>query len=503
MPAQLLALTTLCAALTACRDEPEMQMPAPAPPPPPPPVAVEATAPPGSERPAVGAPMSTPAPLIPDRPGLGGSSEMTAMGMDPVAARSAPPGVPLPPAPKDPGSVTWNRWRGPHHNGISHETDWICEFPRSGPKILWRQRIGVGFSSLSVADERVYTMSNDGGRDLVLCLDAEKGTILWSSGYPADLAGGKYEGGPSATPTVHQGRVYTLGKAGQMLCLDARTGKTVWTRKITDLTGIKAPRYGFAGSPLILGDQVILNAGAAGAAFQKDTGTPLWTSRGVGGYASPVPFQLGGRPSVLLFGQRNLIAVDPASSGRSLWGHPWKTEDDVNAADPIIVRDRIFASSGYGAGCAMFQLINGAPRHIWQSKALRSHFNPGVALGNFVYGIDGQATGRANNSLVCVNLATGRRMWERQRFGFGSLIAAGGRLIVLTELGELIILEANPHAYTELAYARVLGKRCWTTPALSGGRLYARTAKGSAVCVDLRPEEPEPPEVAKAGGAME
>lgn len=452
------------------------------------------------ERPNVGAPMSTPAPLIPDRPGLGGSSEMAALGMDPVAARNAPPGVPVPKPPKDPRSATWNRWRGPHHNGISHETDWISEFPRSGPRILWRQRIGVGFSSLSVADERVYTMSHDGRRDLVVCMHAESGKVLWSSGYPAELAGGKYEGGPSATPTVHQGRVYTLGKDGQLLCLDARTGKTHWTRKITELTGIKPPTYGFAGSPLILGDQVILNAGAAGSAFHKDTGKPIWTSRGVGGYASPVPFQLGGRPTVLIFGQRNLIAVDPASSGRSLWGHPWKTKDDVNAADPIIVRDRIFASSGYGAGCAMFQLINGVPRHIWQTKALRSHFNPGVALGNFIYGIDGQATGRANNSLVCVNLATGKRMWERHRFGFGSLIAAGGRLIALTELGELIIIEANPHAYTELAYARVLGNRCWSSPAFSGGRVFARTGKGSVVCVDLRPEEPEAPAVAKAAG---
>lgn len=413
----------------------------------------------------------------------------------------AAPGAPLPLPPKQPGSVIWNRWRGPHFNGISHETDWVAEFPRNGPKMLWRQKVGVGFSSLAIANERVYTMGNKDNRDIVTCIDAESGKIIWNSGYPARLDGKLYEGGPSATPTVHQGKVYTLGKNGMLLCLNAATGATLWSREITNLTGAERPEYGFAGSPLIMGKQVILNAGGAGLACQKDTGDLLWSSRGMGGYASPMPYVMNGREAAVIFGDRQIVAVDPGNNGRSLWSHTWQTKERVNAADPLFVRDKMFISSGYGGGSAMFQLGKGKPAPIWRTQSLRSHFNPGVAMGNFVYGIDGHADGRAKNSLVCVNLTTGERTWERKNFGHGSLIAAGSKLIALTELGELYILEANPIAYTEISYAPVIRRRCWTSPAISGGRIYCRNAAGTIVCIDLRPEPPaEDPAIVKAGG---
>lgn len=420
--------------------------------------------------------------------------------MSSVIAGTAAPGAPLPLPPKQPGSVTWNRWRGPHFNGISHETDWVAEFPRNGPKMLWRQKVGVGFSSLAIANERVYTMGNRNDRDIVTCIEAETGKILWNSGYPAKLDGKLYEGGPSATPTVHQGKVYTLGKNGMLLCLNAATGATLWSREITNLTGAEHPEYGFASSPLIMGRQVILNAGGSGLACDKDTGALLWSSRGMGGYASPMPYLMDGREIVVIFSDRQIVAVDPANNGRGLWSHTWQTKERVNAADPLFIRDKMFVSSGYGGGCALFQLQNGKPSPIWRKQTLRSHFNPGVAMGNFVYGIDGQADGRAKNSLVCVNLATGERTWERKNFGHGSLIAAGSKLIALTELGELYILEANPVAYTEISYAPVISRRCWSAPAISGGRIYCRNARGTVVCIDLRPEpEPEDPAIAKAG----
>ncbi len=442
----------------------------------------------GEERPPVGREIQAPDSLLPDR--IGAQTSMASLDNAP-SGNGVPPGVPVPDKPAKPGSVTWNRWRGPNHNGLSHETDWSADFPRSGPKILWRQQIGVGFSSLSIAQERVYTMGHNGGKDALFCLHAETGEIVWRSGYPARLDGEKYPGGPSATPTVHEGKVYALGKQGQFVCLDARNGANVWARNISELAGVDAPRYGFAGSPLVLGNQVILNVGGAGAAFDKDTGSVLWFSKGVGGYASPVPFRLADRPAVLIFGQKNLVAVDPANLGRGIWSHPWNTQDDVNASDPIVVRNKIFASSGYGTGCAMFRLVDGMPKPIWHTRALSSHFNPAVAVGNFVYGIDGQANSRWRNSLVCVNLTNGARTWERRLFGFGSLISAGGRLLALTDLGELIVIEANPHAYVELGYGRILRGRCWTAPAFSGGRLFARDAKGAVVCVDLRPAKVE------------
>jgi outer membrane protein assembly factor BamB len=399
------------------------------------------------------------------------------------------PGAALPLPPKQPGSVTWNRWRGPHFNGMSHETDWIPEFPREGPKMLWRQKIGVGFSSLAIANERVYTMGNKNDHDVVTCIDAETGKIIWNTGYLASPDGGLYGGGPSATPTVQNGKVYTLGKDGTLLCLNANDGATLWKNELTHLTGAELPKYGFTGSPLIMGKQIILNAGGAGLAYHKDTGDLLWASKGLGGYASPLPYRMEGREVALLFSDQHIVAVDPADDGRGVWSHTWRTRERVNAADPLLVRDKIFVSSGYGGGCAMFQMRDGKPSLMWRTQSLRSHYNPGVAIGKFVYGIDGHADGSAKNSLVCVNLTTGKPTWIRRNFGHGSLIAAGNYLIALTELGELYILKANPHAYTEISYARVIGRRCWTAPAISGGRVYCRNAKGTVVCIDLRPPE--------------
>ena len=440
-------------------------------------------------------PPSAPPPVFPSA----SVSGVYRNGNDPKRLKTAIPGAPLPKPPKKPGSVTWNRWRGPHYNGISHETEWVAVFPRNGPKMLWRQRVGVGFSSLAIADERVYTMGNKDGRDIVTCINAETGKIVWNAGYAAERDGGRYEGGPSATPTVLNGKVYALSKAGNLICLDARTGTSLWSKDITLLTGAERPQYGFAGSPLIMGDQVILNAGGAGVAYHKDTGTLIWASEGTGGYASPLPYQMNGREVAVIFGERHIIAVDPANRGRGVWSHKWQTKDRVNAADPVLVRDKIFVSSGYGGGGVMFQMRKGKPVHTWRTQALGSHFNPGVAIGNFVYGIDGHADGRATNSLVCLHLTTGIPTWIRRNFGHGSLIAAGGKLIALTELGELHILEANPIAYTEISYAKVLNRRCWTSPAFSGGRVYCRNAKGTVVCIDLRPPPPEEPAIANAG----
>ena len=451
----------------------------------------------GPARPPLGVPMPSPQSMMPDLPGTGGPSVMAPLGESPVLVQQARTIVKFPEKPKD-AAPTWSRYRGPYYNGLSHETGLVSGFTRSGPKFLWRQRVGVGFSSLAVADGKVYTMGNGGDVDAVFCLDALTGEVVWRSGYPADLGSGRYEGGPSATPTVHEGRVYVLSKNGELLCLNGRTGKTVWMKNVTEHTGAKSPRYGFAGSPLVVDHQVIVNAGAAGCAFHKDTGELLWFTKGVGGYASPIPFQLGGRPAILLFGEQNILAVDPKGSGRGLWSHPWKTEENVNAADPVIVGDRIFVSSGYRAGCALFRLDDGKLRHIWHSRAISSHFNPAVVVGHYAYGFDGQAGDRAKDSLVCVSLGEGRRTWVRYGFGFGSLIGADGKLFVLTELGELIILEANPHAFTELGHARILGRRCWTSPALSDGLLYARNAGGRVVCVDLREKQPEVQELAQA-----
>ena len=182
-----------------------------------------------------------------------------------------------------PAAGDWTRWRGPDLNGISSETGWLAEWPDDGPKRLWKAKVGTGFSSVSVANGKVYTLGNSGrGRgeekDTVFCFDAATGKQIWSHAYEARLDPKYYAGGPSGTPTVDGDRVYTLGKRGQLICLGAADGHVIWQKNVAEEMKAKRPTWGFAGSPLVIGDTLFVNVGARGTALDKKTGKTLWST---------------------------------------------------------------------------------------------------------------------------------------------------------------------------------------------------------------------------------
>jgi len=373
-------------------------------------------------------------------------------------------------------AADWPQWRGPTRNGISSETGWRSQWTGAGPRRLWSLSVGQGFSSLAVKDGRVYTMGHEGGRDIVTCANALTGKVVWQHRYPCES--GDYPG-PRATPTLHEGRVYTFSREGLALCLDAATGKPLWQRPL-GREGGEAPNWGYAGSPLIQGDLVIYNAGASGIALDKKTGRIVWKGEaGKAGYASPVAFTgVGGQSGVAIFSDKGLVAVD-ARSGRRLWQHPWETSFDVNAADPIFSGDTVFISSNYGKGGALLRLSGGRPAVVWENRNMRNHVNTSVLVGGALYGND-------ENTLKCIDLRTGAERWRMRGMGKGGLIAADGKLLVLTERGELVIVRATPNQFTELARAKVIDGTCWTHPVLANGLVYCRSQEGTLVCVDLR-----------------
>jgi outer membrane protein assembly factor BamB len=379
----------------------------------------------------------------------------------------------------------WPRYRGANFNGVSGEKNWLGAWPGGQPKQLWKKNVGTGFASLAVANGRVYTVGHTGKEDAVYCFDAVTGAEIWKHAYAQELDPKYYEGGPSATPTVDGGKVYTISKEGDVLCLDTGTGALVWSKNVHKEFGVELPDWGFAGSPHVEGDLVILNAGTSGIALKKATGEKVWTSgKDAAGYATPVPFVNEGRRALAIFGASQIFAVEP-QTGKVLWHQAWKTEYDVNSADPSVSGDLLYVSSGYGKGNAAIRFGAGKPEQVWFNKEVRAHFSSPVVIGGYVYGVDGQG-GDKDSQLKCLELKTGKLIWASPKSSTGALTAADGKLIWLTGNGELVVVEANPAGYKELARAQVTGGKCWTAPVLANGRLYVRNAKGDVVCVDVK-----------------
>ncbi len=387
------------------------------------------------------------------------------------------------------GAGDWPRWRGPHLNGISDEKGWLDRWPKDGPPIAWRASVGTGFSAVAVRDGRLCTMGNKDDRDTVHCLDAATGKPIWAHSYEAAVGKLSFDGGPTATPTVDGGRVYTLSRWGDLFCLDAATGRVRWSRHLDRDDGMPVPGWGFSGSPLVHDDILLLNAGKAGMAVEKDSGKLVWASdKEEAGYSTPVPLRERGRVSppvaLALFSSGNAFTAADVRTGKERWRVRWVTRYGVNAADPVIAGDHVVLSSGYNRGAALLKLGAAAPTEVWRNKNLRNQMNPSVLLDGHLYGIDGDTTSDA--TLRCVELKTGELRWEYEGVGSGALAAADGKLIVLSETGELMVGPASPKGFAPTARAQVLEGKCWTVPVLANGRVYCRSAAGELVCVDLR-----------------
>ena len=380
----------------------------------------------------------------------------------------------------------WPNWRGPRFDGISQEII-PDQLPDSLP-VLWKAKVGIGFSSFAVVGDRVLTMGNRNESDSVWCLDAKSGKVLWQHSYDCPLDPLYYEGGPGGTPTVHGNSVYTLSKKGHAFRLDLKTGKVIWSRDLIADHDLKLPEWSFAGSAFIDendGDRVLLNAGRGGIALSVETGKTLWLpDKDTSGYATIVPYPSPEKPKGhLLFSAKSLFLID-SPSGKKHWEFPWKTGRDVNAADPVIVPpgNEIIVSTASGTQC-LRPLGNGnVPEIVWEQKDLKWYFNPGVLIGEQVYSLHG--TTHRPTELVCTDAKTGKTIWSEPEFGSGGLIAAGKHLIVF-DLGKLTIFPATPKGFAPILQQTVLEGKCWTAPVIANGQIFCRNADGDVAALRI------------------
>jgi outer membrane protein assembly factor BamB len=369
----------------------------------------------------------------------------------------------------------WPMFRGPGAAAVSPETGLLAAWPEGGPKQLWRVPLGEGYSALSVADGRVYTLFADAEDELVVALDAATGKELWRHRLDAKYFDGQGNG-PRSTPTVDAGTVYAFGARAKLAALDAASGKVLWTQDLKKAFGARPPQWGVSASPRVVGDLLLVDAGgrdgASIVALDRRSGVVKWTAGSdLAGYSVPLVVEIGGRRMAVFFTGSKVVGLDPAD-GEILWSTGWKTSYDVNAAAPVFVPpNRIFVSSGYGVGAALFEIEVAGERaslsEVWRTKRMKNQFSSSVYHDGAIYGFD-------DSILKCLDAATGEERWKARGFGHGSLMLADGHLYVLSDRGTLALVAATPAAYTEVARFDPLDGKCWTMPSLAEGRLFVR-----------------------------
>lgn len=412
----------------------------------------------------------------------------------------------------------WPQWRGPHRDGVWRETGVVDTIPKSGLPVRWRARLLNGWSGPAVAGGRVFVTDHNYKSDpeveRVVCFDEQTGKRLWLHEYPCRYGNMEYGNGPRATPTVHEGRVYTLGTMGHVRCLDADTGAVVWKKDpVLDLN-IAKPRYGVSAAPLIEGEVVIISAGVkpngTAIALDRKSGDERWRAlEDRPAYSSPIILEKGGKRQAILWTGDNVNSLDPAT-GELLWQIPFKAVFDPAqaTATPVVHNDKMLCLAAWNRGSMMLHLDEEMPgaRVFWRTRS-----NPTASTGTpvfqheqYIYAIVG------DGSLCCLDAATGDEIWQTReatsaQFGMAHLVTNGDRCFLLNQQGHLIAASLTPEGYREFgrmplieptAGYRAAGPVCWAHPAFANQHVFARNDR-ELVCVSLAAE------FAEAAGPVE
>ncbi len=376
----------------------------------------------------------------------------------------------------------WPQILGPARNGVYSGPPITRTFPKTGPPLVWTREVGAGFAGPAVAAGRLILFHRVGGREIVDALDAATGKTIWTAEYQTayrDDFG--FDEGPRAIPVIAGGRVFTHGADGMLQALDFASGRKLWAVDTRRDFSVAKGYFGAASSPLVDGDRVLLNVGGRNAgivAFDAATGKTVWTATSdEASYSSPVMADIAGQRTAVFFTRTGLVAIDPAN-GSVRYQLRWRARvaASVNAATPLVIKDQIFLSASYGTGATLLQVANGAVTPVWSGdESLSNHYSTSVHREGFLYGFEGRQ--EFGQSLRCVELATGKVMWNVDGFGAGTLLIAGDLLIITRESGELVLAPASPKAFQPAARAQLLPGVIRAYPALSAGTFFVRNEK--------------------------
>ncbi len=417
----------------------------------------------------------------------------------------------------------WPQWLGPQRDAVWRETGIIEKFPAEGPRYRWRVPIGGGYAGPAVAKGRVYVTDRQlpqgatnpanpfargaiPGGERVLCLNEADGKIIWQHQYDCPYTV-SYAAGPRTTPAIHDGKVYTLGAEGNLLCLDAEKGTVLWAHDLKVDFNIQTPVWGFAGHPLIDGKKLICLVGgqdSVAVAFDKDTGKELWRALGAKepGYAPPMIFEFGGKRQLIVWHPEAVSSLDP-ETGKVYWAYPLtpSVRAGMTIPSPRQSGDLLFLSSFYN-GSLMLRVDSEKPTLVWRSKKVSETDTDGLhSVMATPLLEDGHIYSPCSyGQFRCLKMETGERIWETfaptagksTRWGNAFIVKNGARCFLFSETGDLIIAKLTPEQYQEISRTHLLDPTnrdpgrlvVWSHPAFANKSVYARNDR-EIVCVSL------------------
>jgi outer membrane protein assembly factor BamB len=388
----------------------------------------------------------------------------------------------------------WPQFLGSYRNGSTQGETLLAEFADNEPQIIWKHKLGSGFSGPVVSEGRVFIFHRLGNKAVLDALSTNNGKVQWSFQYITDYTDDfGFDNGPRAVPLVHERKVYLLGAEGIAHCINAETGKSIWSFNLQEKLNSKKGFFGRACSPMIIDNSLILQVGGKAAGIiglDTETGDLKWKATDhEAGYASPVEATIAGQKIAVCFTREGIVCINPAD-GKVLIEHAHRSSMNasVNAASPLMVsRDRVFISACYGVGATLWKIVPEKNRlePVWKTnQKLDCHYATPVHFNGHLIGFHGrQETG---TELRCIDALTGDVKWQSGRMPAGSVTLAGKTLIIVSERGELILAKANENSFKPAARGQILGADTRAMPALSNGHLFARD-KRQLVCVKINP----------------
>ncbi len=387
-------------------------------------------------------------------------------------------------------AADWPQWRGPNRDDISAEKGLLERWPAGGPPLAWKASgLGAGHGGVSVAGTHVFSTGDKNGGAFAVALNRGTGQVVWTARVGNAGAGPV---GPRSTPTVDAGRVYVLGQFGDLVCLEAATGKEVWRKSCESDFGGRCGGWKYSESPLVDGERLICTPGSSRGsmvALNKKTGAVLWQTAELtdpAEYSSPIVAEIDGVRQYIQFTGENVAGVD-AKTGKLLW-KARRHGETATVPTPVFYDHDVYVTSGYGVGCNLFRVQKAsqgfAATEVYANKVMVNHHGGVVRVGDYLYGFsDGKGW-------VCQEFKTGRLMWSDKGVGKGSLTFADGHLYLRSEdtKGTLALVAVTPKAYTETGRFDQPDRskeNSWPHPVIAGGRLYIRD-QDILLCYDVK-----------------